>query len=201
MDVPFGGDSYERGTIASLRENSFQPLDVIQRQDGTLLYVGDVSASEDETGAAGTDSSAFDSGLGIAALDGSFALDAGFGGASSLRVSTRIVSTRLLAMGLAVRVNSSSAGVSVVTAKAAGRTIGRATVPLLIPRFGLVPVPAVTRLTARIPLTPAGRRLLRRRGSMRVRVTTNTADLVGNRVTARDSARLKPLPARARRLQ
>lgn len=190
---PFGGGEYRPGAIANLRQNSFQPDGVIQRRDGTLLFAGDAGAMEATYNEGGMDVTASAWGLGLAALDPSFAPDRSFGGASSLRLGARVVSTRLTANGIAVRITSPSAALSVTTVRALGRTIARGTVPLLVrsPADAYSLDNATTRVTARIPLTRAGRRLLRGHRPLRAFVTVNAADIAGNRVAARASRLLR----------
>lgn len=189
VTLPFGGGRFEPGTIADLRQNGFSPSDVTPRSDGSLLFDGVVDAAQERYTNAGTDVLASAGGIGIAALNGSFAVDPSFRGASPLRLALTITSRRLTSRGLALALTSSGAALSVVTAKAGGRTIARATVPFLVKARSKTRT-LTTHQHVRLALTPAGRRLVRRRGRVTVAVTMRATDLAGNRVTRRASSRI-----------
>ena len=103
-----------------------------------------------------------------------------------------MTSTRLSPSGIAVRLSSSDAALSVVTITAGGKTIARVTVPF----FASSTVPflterTLTRRTVRIPLTRAGRRLRRRhRRYVKIAVSVSAVDLAAGRSTAHASAKL-----------
>jgi len=186
VSLPFGGGTYPPGAIANLTQNGFGPAGVTQRADGTLLFYGSVEASEARgTEGGGEEVFAAAGGFALAALNSSFTLDRSFGGPGSLRLSAHVLSTRLTARGIAVRLHSSGAGLCVVSVRAGGMTIARATVPFLAKPPSRQ---ATTALTARIPLTRAGRRLLRRHRRLHIAVSAAATDLAANHVTARTSA-------------
>jgi uncharacterized delta-60 repeat protein len=185
VDLPFGGGSYAPGAIANLHQNSFSPTGVIERAGGTLLFNGSVRAGEELPTEGDDELIAGITGFALAAFDDSFRLEPAFTGATRLRLTARIASTRLRSNGIAVRLRSSHAALSVVTVTAAGRTIARGTVPF----FSIDST--VGSRTARIPLTGAGRRLLRRhRRRVTVTVKVSAADLVANRASTRTSTTL-----------
>ncbi len=183
--LPFGGGSYAPGSIANLRQNSFTPTGVIQRAAGTLLFNGWVGAAEQLPTEGGYELIAGTSGFALAALDDSYRLEPAFTGATRLRVAARVASTRLSSSGIAVRLRSSAAALSVVTVTSAGQIIARGSVAF----FKLEKTVGLR--TARIPLTAVGRRLLRRhRRVVTVRVSVSAADLAANHTTAHASATL-----------
>lgn|GEM_PF-2411921 len=192
VTLPFGGGSYAPGTIADLHQNSFDPFGVIQDAEGGLLFNGQVWAEEAIPTDAGPELVAGIGGSGIAALDSSFKLDPAFDGATRARVGVRVTSTRLSPSGIAVRLSSSDAALSVVTITAGGQTIARGTVPFFA--SGNVPfftARTLTRRTVRIPLTRAGRRLRRRhRPFVKIAVSVSAVDLAAGHSTAHASARL-----------
>ena len=185
ITLPFGGGSYAPRTIANLHRNSFTPTGVIQRAGGALLFNGSVEASEAFPTEGGPELVAGISGFALAALGSSYRLEAAFTGATRFRVAAHVTSTRLTSNGIAVRLGSSHAALSVVTVTSAGRTIARGTVPF----FSMEKT--ISRRTARIPLTRAGQRLVRRhRRFVNVVVSVAGADLAANHAAARTSARL-----------
>jgi uncharacterized delta-60 repeat protein len=185
VTLPFGGGSYAPRMIANLRQNSFTPTGVIQRAGGALLFNGSVEASEAFQTEGGSELVAGISGFALAALDSSYRLEAPFTGATRFRVAAHVKSTRLTSNGIAVRLGSSHAALSVVTVTAAGQIIARGTVPF----FSMEKT--ISQRTARIPLTRAGQRLLRRhRLFANVAVSVAGADLAGNHAATRTSARL-----------
>ncbi len=192
VTLPFGGGSYAPGTIANLHQNSFDPFGVIQDAEGGLLFNGQVWAEEAIPTDAGPELVAGIGGAGIAALGSSFKLDPTFDGATRARVGVRVTSTRLSPSGIAVRLSSSDAALSVVTITAGGKTIARGTVPF----FASSTVPflterTLTRRTVRIPLTRAGRRLRRRhRRYVKIAVSVSAVDLAAGHSTAHASAKL-----------
>jgi len=185
VTLPFGGGSYAPRTIASLRQNSFTPTGVIERAGGTLLFNGSVEASEAFPTEGGPELVAGISGFALAALDSSYRLEAAFTGATRFRVAAHVTSTRLTSNGIAVRLGSSHAALSVVTVTSAGQIVARGTVPF----FSLEKT--INQRAVRIPLTRAGQRLVRRhRRFVNVAVSVAGADLAANHVAARTSARL-----------
>jgi uncharacterized delta-60 repeat protein len=185
LTLPFGGGSYAPGRIADLHQNSFTPTGVIQRAGGTLLFNGSVEASEAFQTEGGPELVAGISGFALAVLDSSYRPDPAFTGVTRFRLAARVTSTRLTSNGIAVRLSSSHAAMSVVTVTAAGQIIARGTVPF----FSMERTINVR--TARIPLTRAGKRLLRRhRRFVNVAVRVAGADLAANHAAARTSARL-----------
>jgi uncharacterized delta-60 repeat protein len=192
VTLPFGGGSYAPGTIANLHQDSFEPFGVIQDAEGGLLFNGQVWAEEAIPTDAGPELVAGIGGSGIAALDSSFKLDPTFDGATRARVGVRVTSTRLSSSGIAVRLSSSDAALSVVTITAGGQTIARGTVRFFA--SGNVPfftARTLTRRTVRIPLTRAGQRLRRRhRPFVKLAVSVSAVDLAAGRASSHASARL-----------
>ena len=93
------------------------------------------------------------------------------------------MSTHLSNSGIVMRLTSSAAATAVVTATAAGTSLARGSVAFFAK--GVL----VRSRTLRIPLTRAGRAMLRRR-CVRVSVTVNAADLAGSHTAARSAATL-----------
>ena len=185
VSLPFGGGSYAPHSIANLRHSSFSPSGVIQRANGSLLFNGQVEAAEEITSDAGSEWIAGISGFALAALDPSYRLERAFTAATPFRLTVRVVSTRLSANGIAVRVRCTHAALSVVTVRAAGQAIAKGTVRF----FSLGKTIGLQ--TVRIPLTQAGKRLIRRHhGRLTITVRVAGADLAGNHTLAHTSATL-----------
>jgi uncharacterized delta-60 repeat protein len=185
VTLPFGGGTYTPGSVANLHQNTFASTGVIQRAGGSLLFNGTAEAAEQVTTDAGTDWLAGIVGFAIAALDPSYHLDPTFTGATQLRLAARVTSTRLRSSGIAMRLRSTHAALSVVTVTSAGMTIAKSTVRFFSTKN------AVHLATVRIPLTGAGRHLARQhRRRITIAVKVSGVDLAGSHATARATARL-----------
>jgi uncharacterized delta-60 repeat protein len=185
VTLPFGGGTYTLGSIANLRQNSFTPTGVVERAGGGLLFNGSVVADEVINTEGGAELVAGIEGFALTALTPSYRLEPAFAGATKLRLSARVTSTRLKPNGVAVRLRTSHAALAVVTVTGAGTTIAKGTVP-----FFSIETTTLLR-TVRIPLTRAGRRLARRRRRhVTVTVRVSAADLAANHATTHTSATL-----------
>lgn len=185
ITLPFGGGAYRPGTIANLHQNSFTATGVIQRAGGTLIFNGRVEAAEELISEGGNEWVAGISGFALAALNPAYQLESTFTGTTKLRLAVRVTSTRLRSNGIAVRLRASHAALAVVTVTSAGKTIAKGTVPFFsIER-------TVGLQTTRIPLTGAGKRLLRQhKRRVTVTIEVSAADLAANHTTVRSSATL-----------
>lgn len=180
--LPFGGDFYARGTIASLRGNSFLPSGVIERANGSLLFSGIVGDEEAERTEGGVEPVAWFTGLGLAALNGRFQLDDSFAASRPPELTAHVLSRRLTPNGISLVLRASGAGMAVVTVHAAGKLIAQGTVAF----FSINQ--AITERAVRLPLTRAGNEMLGKR--LLIEVKASAVNLVADRASAHASATL-----------
>jgi uncharacterized delta-60 repeat protein len=179
--LPFGGGAFLEGRDVSLNQNPFSeppPFAAIVRGDGSLLLASSVHVVDVP------DAGALDSGFvtqwALAALTPAGALDPTFGAASPLRVKVSLPRQRAsgpsaracspIAHCILLTLSSSAPGLAVVHVKARGKVIAQTSVALF----------TSARETWPIPLTRAGRRLLKAGRRLRVTVLSSAKDLAGN---------------------
>ena len=179
--LPFGGGTFLEGRDVSLNQDPFSeppPFAAIVRGDGSLLLASAVHVV-DVPGAGAIDSG-FVTQWALAALTPAGALDPTFGAASALHVKVSLPRQRAsgpsahacspIAHCILVALASSAPGLAVVHVKARGKVIAQTSVALF----------STARATWPIPLTKAGRRLLKAGRKLRVTVLLSAKDLAGN---------------------
>jgi uncharacterized delta-60 repeat protein len=179
--LPFGGGTFLEGRDVSLNQDPFSeppPFAAIVRSDGSLLLASAVHVV-DVPGAGALDSG-FVTQWALAALTPAGALDPMFGAASALHVKVSLPRQRAtgpsshacspIAHCILLALSSSAPGLAVVHLKAHGKVIAQTTVALF----------TSARATWPIPLTQAGRRLLKAGRRLPVTVLLSAKDLAGN---------------------
>jgi uncharacterized delta-60 repeat protein len=179
--LPFGGGTFPEGRDVSLNQDPFSeppPFAAIVRGDGSLLLASAVHVV-DVPGAGALDSG-FVTQWALAALTPAGALDPTFGAAGALHVKVSLPRQRAtgpsaracspIAHCILLALSASAPGLAVVHVKAHGILIAHTTVALF----------TGARETWPIPLTQAGRRLLKAGRRLRVTVLLSAKDLAGN---------------------
>jgi uncharacterized delta-60 repeat protein len=186
--LPFGGGTFLEGRDVSLNQDPFSeppPFAAIVRSDGSLVLASAVHVV-DVPGAGALDSG-FVTQWALAALTTTGALDPTFGAASALHIKLSLPRQRAtgpsaracspIARCILLALSSSAPGLAVVHLEAHGKVIAQTSVALF----------TTSRATWPIPLTRAGRRLLKAGRKLRVTVLLSAKDLAGNTLKQRAS--------------
>ncbi len=181
--LPFGGGTFLEGRDVSLNQDPFADppsFAAAVRGDGSLLLAS--AAHVVDVPGAGALDSGFVTQWALAALTPAGALDPTFGTASALHVKVSLPRQRAsgpssracspIAHCILLTLTSSAPGLAVVHIKAHGKVIAQTSVALF----------TTARETWPIPLTQAGRRLLKAGRRLRVTVLLSAKDLAGNRL-------------------
>ena len=170
-----GGRASDPGeTSGRVAQNSFAG-DLLARPDGSYVVVGGVTIAKLSPSLTGVSTGY----LAAAAFTSVLAPDLGFGGPAtqplaSVAIASQAARTAGARRAISVRLTASSPGLlGVRVSDTRRRLLARAIQPLYAP--GTV--------TARIPLTALGRRLLRRARDLRVRVSWQLHDLLAGRTS------------------
>jgi len=178
--VPFGGGSFPSGGFGPLGRQSFFGHGAALRQDGSLVVGSSAAVTQGDDGDTIDHTEAA---LAFVEPDGELAPTVTTG-RPRLRGSLRRDRLRAVRRRRALRVvlRPGRRGLAQVRARARGRLVAR----------GMVPLWAVRRTVARVPLTRAGRRLLRRKPrSLRISVAVRANDMAGNRTAFAVRRRLR----------
>jgi uncharacterized delta-60 repeat protein len=189
--LPFGGGTLLEGGTVSLNQDPFAdppPFAAAVRSDGSLLLASDVHLV-DVPGPGAIDSS-FVTQWALAALTPTVSLDTTFGGASALHVKLSLPRQRAIgssatacspsARCILLTLTPSAPGLAVARIKARGKFIAQAGLPLF----------TTAKVTWPIPLTAAGRRVLKAGHRLRVTVLVSVKDLAGNTLKVQRTATL-----------
>jgi uncharacterized delta-60 repeat protein len=172
----FGGGRFQRHRVTALGRFSFGAVGAVMRPDSSVV-LGGLAAVRADNGPESDETSASE--LALAALSPNGHLDRRFGGRAALRLRVRLLPDHLKTVrrhGLRVRITPTRRGLVSVIAASRGRRIAA----------GMIPIFRVRRISARIPVTPTGRLLLRRAQRFTLLVTAN--DLAGNTQHSRSMA-------------
>jgi uncharacterized delta-60 repeat protein len=178
--VPFGGGSFPSGGFGPLGRQSFFGHGAALRPDGSLVAGSSVAITQGDDGDTIDHSEAA---LAFVGPDGELAPTVTTG-RPRLRGALRNDRLRAVRRRGALRVvlRPGRRGLAQVRARARGRLVAR----------GMVPLWAARRTVARVPLTRAGRRLLRRTPrSLRIAVEIRANDMAGNRTAVAVRRRLR----------
>ncbi|HWH10141.1 MAG TPA: hypothetical protein VG165_03370 [Solirubrobacteraceae bacterium] len=186
LETPFGGGS--SSFVVSQRPRALPPLtqntftgSVVQRPDGSYVFLGDVAVSQPTGEGEGRSIDDF----AAVALTPSFALDPAFGGPAApfdatLAVIRQRASTARTLHGVRVTLDVSAPGLARVVIKSAGRVIAQSVLPVFV--AGPVTLP--------VELTTFGDQWLKTRPRSRLTVTLRARDLLTHVAKATAAGRL-----------
>jgi hypothetical protein len=180
LETPFGGGS--SSFVVSQRPRALPPLTqntftgaVVQRPDGSYVFLGDVAVSQPTGEGEGRSIDDF----AAAALTPSFALDPSFGGSAvrlhaTLALIRQRASTARTRHGIRVTLDVSAPGLARVVIKAAGRVVAQSVLPVF----------DAGRVTLPVELTSFGDQWLKTHPRSRLTLILKARDLLTNLVTA-----------------
>jgi uncharacterized delta-60 repeat protein len=186
FQIPFGGGSSSVVTsilprpVPALDQNTFAGS-VLQRPDGSYLFLGEVTVSQPTGEGEGNSIADF----AAAALTPSFAVESAFGGpATPLRADISVLNQRAATArtrhGIRVTLRISGPSLARVVIRASGGVVAQSLLPVFTAGRSILP----------IELTSFGAQLLKRHPRSRLTVSLTARDLLANTAVADTEASL-----------